>query len=179
MGENVAVSGTLVILGGLPGTGKSTVGRELARRLGAVVVRIDSIERPMREAGWDVGGVGYAAAQAVAEENLRIGNTVIADCVNPWPLTRAAWRAVADRAGARALEVEFVCSNPFEHRRRIEDRRASDPDAAWPSWQDVVDRDYRPWDTGRVVVDTAVLPAEDAVITLVALVGASNARGAP
>jgi predicted kinase len=35
----------LIILGGLPGTGKATIARELARQLGAVHVRIDSIEK--------------------------------------------------------------------------------------------------------------------------------------
>src|SRR5271165_1678080 len=34
----------LIILGGLPGTGKTAIARELARQLGAVHVRIDSIE---------------------------------------------------------------------------------------------------------------------------------------
>ena len=35
----------LVILGGLPATGKTAIARELARQLGAVHVRIDTIER--------------------------------------------------------------------------------------------------------------------------------------
>ena len=35
----------LIVFGGLPGTGKTTVARELARQLGAVHLRIDSIEQ--------------------------------------------------------------------------------------------------------------------------------------
>jgi len=30
----------------------------------------------------------------------------VADCVNPWPLTRHDWRAVAERASVPVLEVE-------------------------------------------------------------------------
>ena len=62
------------------------------------------------------------ATFALAEDNLRAGRTVIADCVNPWPLTRRAWHSVAERAGVAALDVEIVCSDAAEHRRRVESR---------------------------------------------------------
>ena len=44
----------LIIFGGLPATGKTTIARELARQLGAVHVRIDSIEQAI----WDSGVLG-------------------------------------------------------------------------------------------------------------------------
>jgi predicted kinase len=44
---------------------------------------------------------GYRAAYAVAEDNLRLGRTVIGDSVNSWMLTRNAWRDAGLRAGAR------------------------------------------------------------------------------
>ena len=105
--------------------------------------------------GWRVEGEGYAVAYALAADNLALGRTVIADCVNPWPLTRAAWRAVAERSGVRAVEIEVVCSDPAEHRRRVEQRQPDIDGQQLPSWQDVVERDYRPWDDPRLVLDTA------------------------
>jgi hypothetical protein len=39
----------LIILGGLPGTAKTAIARELARQLGAVYLRIDSIEQAIRD----------------------------------------------------------------------------------------------------------------------------------
>lgn len=35
----------LIILGGLPGSGKSTVAQALARRIGACYLRVDTIEQ--------------------------------------------------------------------------------------------------------------------------------------
>jgi predicted kinase len=145
----------LIVLSGLPGVGKTSVARELARTIGAVHVRIDSIEQALRNAGHHIEGEGYAVAYAVAEDNLRVGRTVIADCVNPWPLTRDAWRSVAERAGVALLDFEIVCSDPAEHRRRVESRQADIVGHALPTWQAVIDRDYHAWDRGRIVVDTA------------------------
>ena len=153
----------LIVLSGLPGVGKTAISRELARAIGAVHLRIDSIEQAMRAAGWRVEGQGYEVAHAVAEDNLALGRTVIADCVNPWPLTRDAWRSVAQRAGVRIVEVEVVCSDLTEHRRRVESRSADIQGHELPTWQDVVARDYRPWSRARLVIDTARTSVADSV----------------
>jgi predicted kinase len=147
----------LVVLSGLPGVGKTTIARALARAAGAMHVRIDSIEQALRNAGWQVEGEGYRVAYAIAEDNLRLGHIVIADSVNPWPLTRDEWRAVAVRAGVRSLDVEIVCSDLDEHRRRIEARMPDIDEHHLPSWSDVLARDYRPWTSERIVIDTALL----------------------
>lgn len=158
----------LIVLSGLSGTGKTTIARELARQARAVHLRIDSIEQALRNSGWDVEEQGYTVAQAVAHDNLRLGLVVVADCVNPWPLTRDAWRSVAMRAGAPVLEVEIVCSDRDEHRRRVDARVADIPGHCVPTWQDVVDRDYRPWDRDRLVVDTARLTTAECVTAILA-----------
>jgi predicted kinase len=153
----------LIILSGLSGVGKTTIARPLARVLDAVHVRIDSIEQALRRDGVVVQGQGYSVAYAVAEDNLRLGRVVIGDCVNPWPLTRTEWRAVAERADVRALEVEVVCSDVAEHRRRVE-ARIADISGHWlPTWPEVVDRDYRDWDRPRLVIDTFRLNLQESL----------------
>src|SRR6185295_13511836 len=101
----------LVVFSGRSGAGKTTIARALARAASAVYLRIDSIEQAIRNEGATVVAEGYAVAHAVAEDNLRLGRTVIADSVNPWPLTSQAWRSVADRAGVGVLDIEVICSD--------------------------------------------------------------------
>jgi predicted kinase len=161
---------TLVILSGLPGVGKSTSARALGVALSAVHVRIDSIEQALRNAGLTVDEHGYRVAYAVAEDNLRLGRIVIADCVNPWPLTRCAWRAVADRAAARAVCVELTCSDIDEHKRRVESRSPDIDRHRVPTWSEVMAHDYRPWDSDRLVVDTARLNVPQSVQAIVSAI---------
>ena len=167
----------LVVLSGLPGAGKTTIARVLARRTGALHVRIDSIEQALRRAGLDVEAEGYAVAHAVAEDNLRLGRLVIADCVNPWPLTRGDWRMVAVRAGTDAIDVEVVCSDADEHRRRVEARDADIAGHRLPTWAEVLARDYRPWECERLVVDTARLTADDCAAAIVSAIERRRAAG--
>ena len=157
----------LIALGGLPGTGKTTIAIELARSLTAVHVRIDSIEQAIRQsaarAAVPIDDAGYLVGYAIAEDNLRLGRTVVTDCVNPWPLTRDAWVSVARRVGVPAVEVEIVCANLDEHRRRVESRTPDIPGFTLPTWQDVVTHDYRAWDRDRVVIDSSTLSVAESV----------------
>ena len=145
-------------MGGLPGTGKTTLARLLSARIGAVHLRVDTIEQAIVRSGLGrhpVGPVGYVVGYALAGEHLRQGLTVIAESVNPLSVTRDAWRATAVGAGVSVLEVEVVCSDPAEHRFRVTSRSADIPDLPLPNWQQVVDRGYEPWERKRIVVDTA------------------------
>jgi predicted kinase len=166
----------LIVLGGLPGVGKTTLAREVARATGAMHLRIDSIEQALRNAGWKVEGEGYRVAYAVAEDNLRLGRTVVADCVNPCPLTRNEWQAVANRAGVRAVNVEIICSDGDEHRRRVESRSADIAGHRVPTWSEVLERDYRPWDGDRLVIDSARSDVRRSVATILSAMGVTSTR---
>ena len=160
----MAASIVLIVLGGLPGTGKTTIARELTRQIDAVHVRIDSIEQTLRgswPADRPLDDAGYRLAYAAAEENLRAGRSVIADSVNPLQITRDDWLAVARRAQSQVLEVEVVCSDAGEHRRRIEGRVTDIPGLRLPTWEEVQAREYHRWVRSRLVIDTAALSAEE------------------
>jgi predicted kinase len=148
----------LIVFGGLPGTGKTTIARELARQVHGVYLRIDTIEQSLRDSGvlnLDTEDAGYHVAYAVAEENLRLGLTVIADCVNPLQLTRDAWVAGAKRAGVECAEVEVECSDPEMHRRRMMERSTDIKGLQPPTWREVLGRAYDAWNRKHIVIDTA------------------------
>jgi predicted kinase len=148
----------LIVFGGLPGTGKTTLARVLAKERHATYLRIDTIEQALRSSEMlaeDVGPAGYLVAYALAEANLRLGQIVVADSVNPLAMTRDAWRKIAAAANRAIFEIEVVCSDADEHRRRIETRTSDVAGLTLPTWQEVVARQYDPWDQPRLVIDTA------------------------
>ena len=141
-------------------------------------LRIDSIEQALRDAGSRDGAMddaGYRVAYAVAADNLRLGRTVIADCVNPVAASRTAWRVVAAAVPVAAVEIEIVCSNADEHRRRVETRSLDLPGLVPPTWAEIETEvrtgGYEPWDRERIVVDTARSTVAENVRSLRAQLG--------
>ena len=159
--------------------GKTTIARELARQLGTVYLRIDSIEQAIRDCG-KVNGPpdesGYRVAYAVAKDNLLVGRTVVADSVNPLRVTRDAWAEVASLAGVGKFEVEITCSSPQLHRQRLEARPA-DTAGLRVTWEEVLSREYEPWNREHIVIDTAATSVADAIEELRRnICGASNVK---
>lgn len=154
----------LIIIGGLPATGKSTLATALGAEFNAVHLRIDTIEQAIVHCGFGaqpLGPVGYDIGYALAADFLRQGVSVIAESVNPLAVTRDAWRAAGD--GFPVIEVEVVCSDPVEHRRRVTGRTSDVEGLIKPSWSAIQDREYEPWDRSPVVVDTAGRSVADCV----------------
>ena len=169
----------LIAFAGLAGTGKTTLARALAQQLRATYLRIDTIEQALRDSGTlaaEVGPAGYLVAYAIAEANLRLGQIVIADSVNPLRITREAWRQSAANAAAPIVEVEIICSDAAEHRRRVEARSVDIEGLVAPSWQKVIERDYESWDRPHVVINTAGRTPAESLAELESLLPAATAN---
>lgn len=112
----------LVMMSGLPGSGKSTLSRMLAERTGARLLRIDIFEQDLRyQLGpeFNVGTLGYQHGYKLAARHLRDGYNVIADAVNAVEPARQGWRDAAANAGADLVEIEILCSDAEEVRSRL------------------------------------------------------------
>jgi len=133
----------LIIVGGGPGTGKTTLSRALAEQLGAQVISTDDVRRELQRAGVIAGTGGVLGAGLYTPENictiydevvrrahllLSSGTSVILD---------GTWRGARQRERARELAdqtsspiVELTCSVPIEKASaRIQSRRVTTSDA--------------------------------------------------
>lgn len=132
----------LVLVGGLPGTGKSTVAQGLADATGAILLSSDHIRAVARTEGALVGGTAdydglydpaarehvYSVMRAEAQSLLATGRSVVLD---------AGWIDAAERRRAHRIAadtasdlVEICCSAPRSlAQARIAARTGSESDA--------------------------------------------------
>jgi predicted kinase len=155
-------SPTLYIFSGLPGVGKTTLAKILAKNLNAVYLRIDTIEQGIRElCDYNVQGEGYRLAYRIAEDNLKIGNNVVSDQCNPANFVRKEWNAVAIKNHCKYLNIEVICSDKTEHKKRTTS----------PVWKEIIRRKqdktysmyYEPWEEEHIIIDTANKSVEECV----------------
>lgn len=154
----------LIIFSGLPGSGKSTIAQSLAKQLNTLYLRIDTIEQAIRKVDEDkreMRPAGHFVAYFLARENLQLGATVIADSVNPLALTRDAYREIALSTGTGYLEIEIICSDIIEHRKRVETRVSEVKELTLPDWIQVTDLVYEPWNREHLVLDSYSLSSDE------------------
>ncbi|GAA1120633.1 AAA family ATPase [Nocardiopsis metallicus] len=151
----------LIVMAGLPGSGKSTVAEELGRRLPAPVLSVDPVEAALWSAGVDraqpTGLAAYVVVEAMAAGILALSQTVIVDAVNDAEEARAQWSGLAERQGVPLAWIEVVCSDPDLHRRRLQSRRRDLPGFPEPGWDSLAARraGLGSWREERLVLDSA------------------------
>jgi aminoglycoside phosphotransferase family enzyme/predicted kinase len=167
---------TLVLVGGIVGTGKSTAARLLARRAGVPVVASDRVRRhcaapePTRGGGPGSGpdrGLYtpeqrervYAGVLERAEWVLASGRSAILDATWSSRADRQRAHELAQRLGASFVFVEMRCPAELA-RQRLARREAAGTDAsdAGPSFHAASAARFQPWSEAepgvRRVLDT-------------------------
>jgi predicted kinase len=157
----------LVLVTGLPGTGKSTVAEVVADDLGVSVLAHDwamSGLRPfptvqlaldhMEPSGHRL--VGWSVLNALARAQLREGRSVVLDGVARSAEVREC-RGTARSESARLVLIETRCSDLSMHRARIEGRQRRIPNWYELDW-DHVERSIATWEETEgtdLALDTA------------------------
>jgi predicted kinase len=132
-GEGRAAAGqrssALVLLVGLPGSGKSTFARRLAPLLDAVILESDALRRLLFETPRHGEGESkrlFRAMQAATQRLLHYGRSVIVDATNLRESHRRPFYDIAAKTGARLHVVHLTASEDvildrLAHRRDILD----------------------------------------------------------
>lgn len=151
----------LIVISGLPGTGKTAVAAEVARAADAIHLSIDTVEDALLGAGfprsWTTGVAAYEAVRAAAEQNLDLGRVVVVDAVNDSEPARDSWRRAVATTGAPLMFVLLTLDDEVEHRRRLEGRSRNLTNVLEPSWGDVSSRraSFEPWTDVHVRVNAS------------------------
>lgn len=155
--------GNLIIFSGLPASGKTTLASKISKTLNAAYLRIDAIELGFQDKIEipEFGEKCYRVAQLLAKENLRLGNSVVSDSVNPWGVTRKEWNQVAIDLGVNFFNIEVICSNKEEHRNRLQTRTTTLQGLVDPNWEQIQQREYHAWDQDRILIDTSGKSVEE------------------
>ncbi|MGH7682605.1 MAG: AAA family ATPase [Candidatus Eiseniibacteriota bacterium] len=165
---------------GLQGTGKTTLAEALGAELDAVVFSRDPLMDVLFAGGvpaqsddagvQDVGAMGYALQTALMREQLRMGRSVVLECVVGWE-TRAEWKRVAGEQGARYWLIDSVCSDVEVHRRRFLERGPTQRGDWVLAWETVeANRARFPVHPDAAYVADSALPIADNVRTIVDLI---------
>ncbi len=157
----------LVLVGGLPGTGKSTLAATIGDRLGATVLRSDEVRKEI--VGLSTGQPAPAAFEEGiyrpettlatyrtlldrASTAVELGETVVLDASWQADEWRVMARRVAQQTETELVEIRCVCPRALAT-TRLEDRgaRGDDPSDATPAIADAMRPRTDPWPSARVI----------------------------
>lgn len=168
----------VLLIGGFAGSGKTELGRMIARETGWAMLDKDTLTRPVVEAALELLGRSpndrdsdlyvesvrpreYEALAAAMDENLQCGNSIIATAPFIREFGNKAWLSRTQASCAEhgaAVQVAWVYCDPetmHSYLRRRGAARDASKLADWPSYLNAIDPELRPA-TPHFLVDNSV-----------------------
>jgi predicted kinase len=150
----------IVVLSGLPGSGKSHLAREIARRHPFAVVESDALRKALVKRpsySQQESARLFAACHDLIKQLLLRGISVLFDATNLKEAHRRPLYAIAERTGARLLIVEVRAGEDLV-RRRLENRLAAgnplDRSDATLDVYDIMRGDAEPIEGPHIVIES-------------------------
>lgn len=131
----------VVIVCGLPGSGKSTLSERISKKLGWPVFSVDPIESAILksgiERGFETGLAAYMVAETLADEQLKLGHSTIVDAVSAVDESKQMWRSLAAKHKAELVIIEVHCSDEKLHKQHLQARVKNLHGIPEVTWEDV------------------------------------------
>jgi len=150
----------IIIVSGLPGSGKSTVAEAIAKQLQSPLLSVDPVESSILKSGiarsFESGLASYIVVQTLASEQLKLGMSVIIDAVNPVQEARDMWHELEKKHSAKLFIIECLLDEQV-HKQRLHDRIRNMHGIPEVTWEDVEKRkkEYMLWKEKKLILDTA------------------------
>ncbi len=148
---------TMIVIGGIPGTGKSTLANALSNDMNVPVFSKDELEAAVVRkdlcSNKDMHGVGYEIMATLAKRQFGNDNSAIFDFI--------ASRNRVEELWPQLLEIEYkyiecVCSNQDIHKERIDSRKRNITGWYDLAWEDIlnIQSNYQPLMPERLILDS-------------------------
>ena len=147
----------LVLLTGLPGTGKSEIAAAVASAINACTISADPIDAALAEAGVanEEGKVGYELMKALTRNEVRSGRSVVVDAVNPFQFVRQAYLDLAEENLTAAFVIVTTCSDLSIYRHRVSQRHVhGEKDIDWSGVERQIGY-YEPFEGTCLILDAS------------------------